>query len=135
MNRPESISQRIQRIASERKLTLASLNAKLDINSARLDALWKGLAVPEYKELAMLAKVLDVDEAVLLNGRAERLWLRLKKIAQEWRFPKLWPVLAQHTGSRGPDSPETEEAQDELILEDQKEQLWTPDDPLPWWER
>ena len=84
----------------------------------------------------MLAKVLEVDEAVLLNGRAERLWLRLKKIAQEWRFPKLWPVLAQHTGSRGPDSPETEEALlDELILEDQKEQLWTPDDPLPWWER
>ena len=80
-----------------------------------------------------MARDLDVDEVVLQNSRAERLWLRLKKIAQEWRFPRLWPVLAQHTGSRGPDSLETAEALlDELILEDQKEQLWDPDDPLPW---
>lgn len=133
MNRPDSISQRIRLVASERGLTLEQLKYRTNINDSRLDALWNGFAVPEYEELATLAKALGVDEAVLHNGRAERLWLRLKRIAQEWRFPRLWPVLAQHTGSRGPDSPETDEALlDELILEDQREQLWDPDDPPPW---
>ena len=133
MNRPDSISQRIRLVASERGLTLESLKSRIDINDSRLGALWNGLAVPEYEELTTLAKALYVDEAVLLNGRAERLWLRLKEIAQEWRFPQLWPVLAHQTGSRGPESIETEEALlGELLLEDQKERLWDPDDPPPW---
>ena len=136
MNKPESISQRIQKIASKRKLTLASLNAKLDINSVRLDAIWKGLAIPEHRELAMLAKVLDVDKAVFQDSSAEKLWSRLKEMAQEWRFVRLWPVLAQQTGLRGPDTPESLEILiDELILEDQRVRLWNPDDPPPFWKK
>ena len=77
MNKPESIAKRIRLVASERGLTLESLSVKLDMNVARLDALWRGLAVPESKELAMLANEFHVEEAVLQDGSAERLWLRL----------------------------------------------------------
>ena len=136
MNKAESISKRIQLVASKIGLTLESLKDQTDIHDYRLEAIWIGLAVPEYEELAMLSKALNVDEAVLLNDGAEKLWLRLKKIAQEWRFPRVWPILAQRTGLRGPDSPETDEALlDELILEDQKDRLDDPDDEFPFWRK
>ena len=138
MDKSASISKRIRRIASERGLGLESLSTKLDINNARLGALWNGSAVPEYKELAMLSRALDVDEAVLLNSFAEKLWLSLKKIGQLWRFQKLWLDLDSQTGQRRSDAFDSDEAQDyelidALVLEDRKDRLYDPDDPPPWW--
>ena len=122
MNKPESISQRIRRIAVERDLTFESLTASLDINVARLDSLWRGLAVPEYKELAMLAKVLEVDEAVLQDDRAGRFWFFLRKKVQELHFLCLWPQVEPQTGLRGPDASESDEALFEELLQEHLEE-------------
>lgn len=101
MSTSSNYSQRIQVVASTRGLSFDELESKVDINRNRLSNLWNGKASPEASEVTKLAKAMSVDEAILQNNGAKKLWVRLVERLEEWRFPELWPKLANLTGLRG----------------------------------
>ena len=113
MNTPNDYSQRIQAVASARNLNADELGAKVDLNQSRVNALWNGKASPEASEFTKLSRAMSVDESVLQNVNAKKLWVRLLGLMQEWRFPELWPKLAKLTGLRDPSN--SVEVPDSLI--------------------
>ena len=130
----ESEGQRIWRLAAARGFTSQSLQSRCKINPRRMSDILRGVARPTEEERSLLAQVLGVHPEVLRNGRAEHLWSLLKGYAQEWRFEGVWPKVVMQTGLRGPDTLESDAILfREMILEDQKDRLWNPEDEPPWW--
>jgi hypothetical protein len=127
----EPIGTRILRIAQRMGIDFKNLLIRSRFDSRRLQSILHQGSIPLEQEIGRLAIAIGVSPAELSGGQVEAL---LVKKGQEWRYPRLWRKILEKSGLRGNGNPQAEVTLAEVLLnEDMGEQLYNPDDPLPWW--
>ena len=108
-----------------------NLLIKARFDSRRLHSIVYQDARPLEQEIGRLSIAIGVSPTELNTGQVETLLVHNR---QECHYPRLCRKILEKSGLRGNGDPQAEATlAGELLNEDMSEQLYNPDNPLPWW--